>query len=60
MRKSQKPIVIGKGGQAIKKLGIAARHDIEKFLESKVHLELVVKIKENWRDDERTLKHFGY
>lgn len=60
MRKSQKPILIGQGGQAIKKLGIAARKDLEKFLETNIHLELLVKIKENWRDDQRSLKHFGY
>ena len=60
MRQSQKPILIGKGGSAIKKLGIESRQDIEKFLDTKVHLELLVKIKENWRNDERSLKHFGY
>lgn len=60
MRQSQKPILIGKGGSAIKKLGIESRKDIEKFLDTKVHLELLVKIKENWRNDERSLKHFGY
>jgi GTP-binding protein Era len=59
-RKSQKPIIIGKGGEAIKKLGIAARHEIEKFLGSHVYLDLNVKIKENWRNDDRMLKHFGY
>ncbi len=60
MRKSQKPILIGQGGQAIKRLGIAARKDLEEFLQSRIHLELLVKIKENWRNDERSLKHFGY
>jgi len=60
MRQSQKPILIGKGGSAIKKLGIESRQDIEKFLDTKVHLELLVKIKDNWRNDERSLKHFGY
>ena len=59
-RKTQKPIIIGKNGAAIKKLGIEARKDIEQFLDKKVYLELYVKIKENWRDNERTLKHFGY
>jgi GTPase len=59
-RKSQKPIIIGKNGEAIKKLGIAARADIEKFFEKHVYLDLNVKIKENWRNDERMLKHFGY
>ena len=59
-RKTQKAIIIGKQGTAIKKLGSEARKDIEKFLESKVFLELYVKVKDNWRDDERKLKHFGY
>lgn len=59
-RKTQKAIIIGKGGSAIKKLGMEARKDIEEFLQSKVFLELHVKVKDNWRDDERMLKHFGY
>ena len=59
-RKTQKPILIGKQGEAIKKLGIAARQEIETFIGSRVHLELYVKIKENWRDDDRALKEFGY
>jgi len=59
-RKSQKPILIGKNGQAIKKLGMEARKSIEQFLEKKVHLELHVKVRENWRDDEQYLKQFGY
>ncbi len=60
MRETQKYILIGKKGSAIKKLGIEARKDIEKFLEEKIFLELRVKVKDNWRDDEKTLKHFGY
>ena len=60
MRDSQKPIIIGQGGQAIKKLGTAARFEIEKFLDKKVFLELFVKIKKDWRDDDRNLKSFGY
>ena len=59
-RSTQKSIIIGKGGSAIKKLGTEARKDIEKFLEKKVFLELHVKVKDNWRDDDRMLKHFGY
>ncbi len=59
-RKSQKPILIGKGGCKIKKLGTEARIAIEKWLEQKVFLDLHVKIKDNWRDDERMLQHFGY
>lgn len=59
-RASQKNILIGKGGKAIKQLGIAARESIEKFLEKKVYLELIVKLRENWRDDEAALRNFGY
>ncbi|MCB9285492.1 MAG: GTPase Era [Lewinellaceae bacterium] len=59
-RKSQKPILIGKDGQAIKKLGMEARKSIEQFLETRVHLDLQVKVRENWRDDEKYLKQFGY
>jgi len=59
-RKTQKPILIGKGGSAIKRLGTAARKDIEKWLERKVFLELRVKVRDNWRDDEQMLKRFGY
>lgn len=59
-RKTQKSIMIGKGGAKIKKLGTESRKQIETFLGEKVFLELRVKVKENWRDDERTLKYFGY
>jgi len=59
-RKSQKPILIGKNGQAIKNLGMEARKAIEQFLDQRVHLELTVKVRENWRDDETSLKKFGY
>lgn len=59
-RKTQKSILIGKGGSAIKKLGTVARKGIEAFLDSKVFLELHVKVKEGWRDDDRQLRHFGY
>ncbi len=59
-RNTQKSIIIGKGGSAIKKLGTLARKDLETFLEKKVFLELFVKVKDNWRNDERMLKHFGY
>ena len=59
-RKTQKSILIGKSGSAIKKLGIESRKDIETFLERKVYLELYVKVREKWRDDERTLKSYGY
>jgi GTPase len=59
-RENQKVIIIGKDGAAIKKVGMEARKDIEKFIESKVYLELSVKVRDNWRDDERMLKNFGY
>lgn len=59
-RKTQKSIIIGKGGSSIKNLGIAARKSIEEFLDKRVHLELYVRVKENWRNDDRQLKHFGY
>lgn len=59
-RKSQKNIMIGRQGQAIKKLGTRSRESLETFLESKVFLELHVKVKENWRDDDRLLQAFGY
>lgn len=59
-RKSQKPIIIGKNGEAIKKLGITARTNIEAFFKTHVFLDLNVKIKENWRNDEKMLRYFGY
>ncbi len=60
MRETQKLILLGKNGAAIKQLGIDARKSIEAFVGKQVHLELHIKVKENWRDDERMLKHFGY
>lgn len=60
MRKTQKGIMIGHQGSGIKKLGIDARKDIEKFLGKRVHLELFIKVKDKWRDDDRMLKSFGY
>jgi GTP-binding protein Era len=59
-RKTQKPIVIGKGGEMLKKVGIAARADMEQFFGKHVHVELFVKVKENWRDDDSMLKRLGY
>lgn len=59
-RKAHQAILIGKNGDAIKRLGSEARKDIETFLEQKVFLELTVKVRENWRDDETMLKRFGY
>lgn len=59
-RDSQKGMLIGKGGLAIKKLGIAARKEIEEFLGRPVVLKLFVKSREGWRDKESFLKSFGY
>lgn len=59
-RKAHQAILIGKNGDAIKRLGTDARRSIETFLESKVFLELTVKVRENWRDDETMLRRFGY
>ncbi len=59
-RKSQKPIIIGKGGSMLKKVGTEARKDMEVFIDKKVYLELFVKVKENWRNDDFMLKQFGY
>jgi GTP-binding protein Era len=53
-------IIIGKGGRAIKRVGIEARKDIEEFVGKQVHLELSVKVVKDWRDNERQLKRFGY
>jgi len=59
-RESQKGILIGKGGRMLKEIGISARKEIEGLLGTKVFLELWVKVKEGWRQDERSLKEFGY
>ncbi len=59
-RKSQKAIVIGKGGQLLKKTGTLARSDLEHLLEKQVYLQLWVKVREDWADDEQSLAAFGY
>jgi len=59
-RRGQKAILIGKSGASIKKLGTEARKDLETFLEKKVFLELHVKVKDNWRDNDFMLRQFGY
>ena len=59
-RDTQKAIIIGKGGKAIKKLGQVAREAIEDFLQREVFLELHVKVRKNWRSDENLLNQFGY
>ena len=59
-RETQKIIVIGKKGSMIKKLGINSRVAIQDFLQQKVHLELFVKVRPKWRDNENHLKEYGY
>ena len=60
IRESQKIIIIGKKGAAIKQLGVASRTAMEAWLGQKVFLELFVKIRGDWKDDDRMLKQFGY
>lgn len=60
MRDSQKQILIGKGGVALKNVGIAARRDMERFFDKQVFLQTFVKVKENWRDNDSLLRQFGY
>jgi len=60
LRDSQKGIVIGHRGEALKKVGTEARLDIEKFLDKKVYLELFVKVSKDWRNKDRQLRGFGY
>jgi len=59
-RKSQKGMLIGKGGEAIKKLGIKSRESIEQFLGKQVFLELHVKVREKWREKENMVRSLGY
>jgi GTP-binding protein Era len=56
---SQKPIIIGRGGEMIKRIGSEARHDLEKFFGTKVFLDLRVKVNPNWRDNDRVLDAIG-
>lgn len=60
MRESQKAIILGHQGKAIKRLGIDARKDIEAFVQKKVYIELTVKVNKDWRDSDKELKRFGY
>ncbi len=59
-RKSQKGIIIGKGGEALKKVGIQARSELEAFFQKQVYLETYVKVADNWRKKSGRLKGFGY
>jgi GTP-binding protein Era len=58
-RESQKPILVGRGGSRIKAIGTAARKELQAFFDTKVFLDLHVKVKEGWREDERTLDSLG-
>jgi len=58
-RESQKPIVVGRGGDMIKKIGTAAREELERFFDTKVYLDLHVRVKSEWREDEHLLGEIG-
>lgn len=59
-RDSQKGIIIGHQGKALKKVGTLARRDLERFFDKKIYLELYVKVNKDWRNDDNQLKRFGY
>jgi len=59
-RQSQKRIIVGAGGSMIKQIGTGARQQMQKLISGKVHLELFVKVKENWRQSEGALRELGY
>jgi GTP-binding protein Era len=58
-RESQKPIVVGRHGDMIKRIGTAAREDLERFFGVRVFLDLHVKVRSEWREDERALRDLG-
>ena len=58
-RESQKPIVVGRGGEMIKRIGTAAREELEKFFDTRVFLDLHVRVKAEWREDEHVLSDIG-
>jgi GTP-binding protein Era len=58
-RESQKPIVVGRSGEMIKRIGTAAREELERFFSTKVFLDLHVRVKADWREDDRTLHDLG-
>jgi GTPase len=58
-RESQKPIVVGKGGDMVKRIGTAAREELERFFSSRVYLELHVRVKSEWREDDHVLTELG-
>lgn len=59
-RETQKMIILGKNGQAIKRVGIESRKDIEAMVEKQVHMDITVKVSKDWRNNEKQLKRFGY
>jgi GTPase len=59
-RETQKMIIIGEGGRSIKRMSTDARRSLEDFLHSKVFMETTVKVRKDWRDNDRDLKNFGY
>lgn len=59
-RETQKGIIIGHKGSALKRVGVEARKDLEKFFGKQIHLELYVKVNKNWRSNQRQLRRFGY
>ena len=59
-RDTQKGIIIGHKGSALKRVGVEARKDLEKFFNKQIHLELYVKVNKNWRSNQNQLKRFGY
>jgi GTP-binding protein Era len=59
-RESQKAILLGHMGNAIKKVGTQARHELESWLGKKVFLEITIKVSKDWRDNDQQLKRFGY
>ena len=59
-RESQKGIIIGHKGRALKKVGTLARRDMEAFFQKKIFLDLYVKVNKDWRDNDKQLKRFGY
>ncbi|MEN9929608.1 MAG: hypothetical protein RLZZ231_1529, partial [Bacteroidota bacterium] len=59
-RDTQKGIIIGHKGAALKKVGVEARADLEKFFGKQIHIEMYVKVNKNWRSNANMLKRFGY
>jgi GTP-binding protein Era len=58
-RESQKPIVVGRGGEMVKRIGTAAREDLERFFGTRIYLDLQVRVKSEWREDDRLLEQIG-